>query len=261
MTADAIAAVAGQELEALRELGVELRQRERSEARRRELDGEGDAVELRHHLRQHRALAAGIEAVSHGAGTLAEELDGVAGLRIGFDDGERERLQIEQHLSVEMETLARGDDEARLPARAQPGAHGLGGGERDLLEVVEDEQRRRALRQRATNPQRGLVRARLAAQGQGECARDRRADLREGPGRREVAEDGAARVALRHLPCVLYREARLAHAPGTEDRHQAGACIEGLRDLDESVSSADEGRGKRRQRSRRGDAPNHEPRV
>ncbi len=204
---------------------------ELSHLSRRELDGQGQAVDAF----DDEPVGLRVAVISAGGGDpILEEGDSLGGGELGPD--------VNDALSFDGEGLARGHEQ-RGPGR-EPTGDQRGDDLDDLLRVVEHDEPFGGDRERASDAARPIRRF-GAVEGDLERRRDRRHGGPLGRRAREIAED------VRPIGGDLERAARLARTAGTDERDEASACAESLGDGAELGLPAEEPRPVRERSARR----------
>ncbi|MEO7114303.1 MAG: hypothetical protein ABIZ18_00440, partial [Caldimonas sp.] len=208
----------------------DLSRRQRTHARRGQLDGQRQAIEQPHDF-EHRGTVAFLDREVAALRLCAghEQLHGFV--------LEVERLDRFDHLTGKLQALAAGDHEARLRRTVEPGADRGGAFRLHLFEVVEDHQAPGA---RGNDVAELHGRIRLAQwHAQRQCHRE--VDAVPAARLRQVAEVDTARPFAQVRASVAANEACLADAAGAEQRQQARAAVEMPRERLQCRDTADEG--------------------
>ena len=219
------AAPVGEQAEAIVEPRRDLRDREHPRARRRELDGERDAVEPLADLGHHGRVVALARA-------LLEESD-----RLGRD----QRRHAEGVLAGEAQRLAAGGQDREIGAVAEQAIREPARRVEEVLAVVEDEEHAPAPQRRHQHVEGRAPRRVVHAQDRGHRGHQ---EDRIGE-RRELDEPGAAGEIAREIGRHLHGQPRLPDAARPGERDQPGRA-DARGDLAQLLDAADE----RRERAR-----------
>ena len=207
----------------------ELGRRKHPHARRRQLDRQRQSIQQPYDLGHRSAVV------------LAEDeirplRPRTGGAKVDRFSLHRQRLEGEDRLTREVQSLAAGDDERRIGGPVEPPAERGGRAREDLLEIVEDPEAAAATCDRVTELDHRI----FVAQRDRERHRDRPDEPLEAPGFAQVAKVRAARPVTEPRPAVPPDEAGLAGPARTEDGEQPGSGVEPLRETVQLRAPADE---------------------
>ena len=241
MPGDGGPAAAGQQAETVVEAGGDLFHGECPDPRRRELDGEGDAVEAAAELGDGPGILVGeLEGRLDGPGPLDEEPDCIDVGQVARSNtrprlGRGQRRDREDHLAADAERFPAGDDDPDRRARSQDGFRQLGAFRQDRIAVVEDEEDPLALH---VVDDRGEERT-TGRLGHAERAGDRRQDEITVRQRAALDDPGPIVEALEERPGQPQADPGLADAAGSGQGEEAGV-VEDADRLFELALPADE---------------------